>query len=132
MSVGREDYWGGFYSMVSVGGNKPIPVFQYHNANVPAGDIFTMISYVVPDGYILYIHSLFVSCDFPGINWFYLGGSGVLPFDGWFDTNFYVYAPEGLVSKYIATNTCIVKVQNMDSVGLPFKTRISGTLEKVN
>jgi len=68
MASGRPDYWSGVLPGHSVSSDNQTDWVLAGAFNILAGDIEILASYVVPDGYTLYVMGGNVSCDSPGVN----------------------------------------------------------------
>lgn len=129
MASGRRDYWLGVSPEKSVFGLYQTPFWQSDADDVTATSDKTLISYVVPAGYILHINSAVITCDHPGIQRCALFLGAAFDRYAYYDTLYsFPFNGDG-VYPIAAGGVLSLVLTNMDGVTAHFRASVAGFLE---
>ena len=131
MASGRRDYW-----IALDDGKRPYsqyqtPVFAYGFTDIIAGGSSDIPVYTVPDGYLISISSIVVSCERAGINVARIKVSDTIIAFSYFDTNFVFPASADGIIKIDPAGTLKINCTNNDSVANFFFVNMTGYLTDI-
>lgn len=95
MTYGRKDYFWGVAPEKSVFGELQTQWRRNSANNVASGASASIGTYTVSAGYLLQIDNIQISCNKPGMQYFYLKINSIIEIVTWFDTTLNIAMGEG-------------------------------------